>query len=501
MLLAILLTLTLALTASAQLLTLELDQVIELPSPIAIWDVIPDAEGNYLWVNAVEINDSITRVYWSHAGENFDSLDFDWHDPASIFAFWGQDNDPWIVLCCSNVVHGIQNYTKAQVFQLSNGNPVSSVWEWNYQWYGPPPGYVSWTKRGHVLRSLALVPPPPQVSTSVTGFVSYLYQGSSNDGGFNTSWAQSAGFLVSNMLGEYRYSSHSVAAYADFVQSDATIYYCSAGWYHSSHSRSGQTWVDNRAYTFIGDLTLDQLQPLLFDYFDCEAEGWWPGCNAFQVASILDEQSHFPIVVIPRLNALTGYSLSQADTLSWAVSGMYRAAHAADVIPEMAGEEILGYRVQDTWLHVFRPQDGYWYGVTTAIPPPIGPMRIVSRHHDDFRRLAVQSGDQVRLFRFGEYLGAPNTMTELTSNLTLHPAFPNPFNPTTEIAFDLARRAQVTLTLFDVNGRKVATLADEVMSAGSHSRAFDGSGFASGVYLYRLEAGDESRAGKMVLLK
>jgi hypothetical protein len=79
--------------------------------------------------------------------------------------------------------------------------------------------------------------------------------------------------------------------------------------------------------------------------------------------------------------------------------------------------------------------------------------------------------------------------------------YPNPFNATTTIPFSIARSARVQLIVYDILGRKVTTLADEIMSAGAHARVFDGSAFASGVYLYRLEAGDELKMGKMVLLK
>jgi hypothetical protein len=79
--------------------------------------------------------------------------------------------------------------------------------------------------------------------------------------------------------------------------------------------------------------------------------------------------------------------------------------------------------------------------------------------------------------------------------------FPNPFNASTEISFALSQRSKVTLTVFDITGRQVATLADEMLAAGTHNRVFDGSALASGLYLYRLQAGPETQSGKMVLLK
>ncbi len=83
---------------------------------------------------------------------------------------------------------------------------------------------------------------------------------------------------------------------------------------------------------------------------------------------------------------------------------------------------------------------------------------------------------------------------------------PNPFNPSTTIHFDLPLAGRVTLQVFDIGGRNVGSaqgrpLRDVWMPAGSHEVTFDGSGLPSGVYLYRLTAGENTAVGKMVLLK
>ncbi|UCE24340.1 MAG: T9SS type A sorting domain-containing protein [Candidatus Zixiibacteriota bacterium] len=78
---------------------------------------------------------------------------------------------------------------------------------------------------------------------------------------------------------------------------------------------------------------------------------------------------------------------------------------------------------------------------------------------------------------------------------------PNPFNPTAEISFSLAEGAQVRLEVYNIAGRKVATLIDGYLTAGDHTARWDGSRVASGVYLARLQAGSTSDTKKMVLLK
>ena len=82
----------------------------------------------------------------------------------------------------------------------------------------------------------------------------------------------------------------------------------------------------------------------------------------------------------------------------------------------------------------------------------------------------------------------------------LYPNAPNPFNPRTSIAYDLPEAVQVSLTVYSGLGQKVATLVSGVREAGHCRVRWDGSGFASGVYLYRLEAGTFVETRRMVLI-
>jgi len=89
----------------------------------------------------------------------------------------------------------------------------------------------------------------------------------------------------------------------------------------------------------------------------------------------------------------------------------------------------------------------------------------------------------------------------LPNQFALSQNYPNPFNPTTEIAFDLAKNGHVSLTVFNVLGQQVTTLVDRDMEAGSHTVQWDASGVSSGVYFYRIQAGDFNSTKKMMLLK
>jgi hypothetical protein len=88
----------------------------------------------------------------------------------------------------------------------------------------------------------------------------------------------------------------------------------------------------------------------------------------------------------------------------------------------------------------------------------------------------------------------PTTYLQLESN------YPDPLTTSTIISFTLPARSFVTLSVIDCAGREAVVLAREVLDAGRHEVPWDASGFASGVYTCRLQAGGESAMGKMVVL-
>lgn len=83
----------------------------------------------------------------------------------------------------------------------------------------------------------------------------------------------------------------------------------------------------------------------------------------------------------------------------------------------------------------------------------------------------------------------------------LNANYPNPFNPSTNISFELPVQTQVQLSVYSITGQLITTLVNEVRPAGQHSVTFDASELASGVYLYRIVAGDFAQTQKMVLMK
>lgn len=79
--------------------------------------------------------------------------------------------------------------------------------------------------------------------------------------------------------------------------------------------------------------------------------------------------------------------------------------------------------------------------------------------------------------------------------------YPNPFNAQTTISFDLASNRKVTIDLFNINGQHIQTLLDAEISAGSHQVNWDATNFASGLYFYKISAGNKTISKCMTLLK
>jgi len=90
---------------------------------------------------------------------------------------------------------------------------------------------------------------------------------------------------------------------------------------------------------------------------------------------------------------------------------------------------------------------------------------------------------------------------EIPATFSLEQNFPNPFNPATTIAYALPSQEHVTLVLYDLSGRVVATLVDGIQPAGSYHVTFTPAGLASGIYLARLTAGSRTAVRKLAYLK
>ncbi len=109
--------------------------------------------------------------------------------------------------------------------------------------------------------------------------------------------------------------------------------------------------------------------------------------------------------------------------------------------------------------------------------------------------------DNIKIINYQDVLTGIGNNNETPNRFALEQNYPNPFNPSTTIKFQLAKSSFVKLTVFDVLGRQVESLVNDNKEAGYYEVNFDASKFASGLYFYKIEAGDFVETKKMMLIK
>lgn len=129
-----------------------------------------------------------------------------------------------------------------------------------------------------------------------------------------------------------------------------------------------------------------------------------------------------------------------------------------------------------------------WFIDITADPPPVNPPQTNTLGADNLKSEM-------------NALSKENEITETPKSYSLEQNYPNPFNPTTRISYSIKEAGLVTLKVFDVLGREVATLVNEVKPAGRFEVEFNASNLPSGTYIYRLTSGNYQTINKMSLVK
>jgi uncharacterized lipoprotein YddW (UPF0748 family) len=187
--------------------------------------------------------------------------------------------------------------------------------------------------------------------------------------------------------------------------------------------------------------------------------------------------------------------LATYDSVSWAIPPaaidggvaeqyvVYRSTSLPIAVEDP--RNIVSIQTGASYREVSKPLAGvtYFYGVTAL------------DHMQNESRLSNIMG-----LNAGGIVGVDDRPA-IARNFSLYQNYPNPFNPTTVISFQLALEQHITLRVYDILGREVRVLVDGMLSAGNHSVQFDGSGFASGVYVYRIVAGERVESRKMQLIK
>jgi hypothetical protein len=113
----------------------------------------------------------------------------------------------------------------------------------------------------------------------------------------------------------------------------------------------------------------------------------------------------------------------------------------------------------------------------------------------------MNQNNGAQVYRLDLATGVTQSSSEVPEHFSLKQNYPNPFNPKTEIEFDIRHSSFITLKVYDVLGNEITTLVSGQKSPGSYTVAWDATGQPSGVYFYRLTAGDLVATRKMMLLR
>ncbi|MEO8664742.1 MAG: DUF4394 domain-containing protein [Ignavibacteria bacterium] len=221
--------------------------------------------------------------------------------------------------------------------------------------------------------------------------------------------------------------------------------------------------------------------------------------------------NQFPAVITP--NNYLRFNYSQAFYLSGTtlapdsciVEGSTDNGTSWTVIMRMGASQTLssGYNSSGNMTTVGGPFPGAFtptaanQWATKIFPMPVGTNKV---------RFVGKSGFGNNLYidniTSGTATGSGNTpVTIIPNTYELTQNYPNPFNPVTRISFSLPKQTQITLKVYDILGKEIATLVNEVKPAGTYDVNFNASSFSSGVYFYKIEADNFTDIKRMMLIK
>lgn len=148
------------------------------------------------------------------------------------------------------------------------------------------------------------------------------------------------------------------------------------------------------------------------------------------------------------------------------------------------------------------PPSAYrWLGSTTTDANGIFAYDITDPLVEAVSITASTSSMGTSSFAYFQIVTEVENEEKIPTEFSLYQNYPNPFNPSTTIKYSIPSSEFVTLKVFDVLGNEVAVLVDEFRPAGRYEATFDAGNLASGIYLYKLQAGDYIQTKKMILIR
>ena len=173
----------------------------------------------------------------------------------------------------------------------------------------------------------------------------------------------------------------------------------------------------------------------------------------------------------------------------------------ADIPSDNSHSWIGNYMIKDTnELRFYGSGNGIWYSSS----PNGGEWSAFITTNvmgGDPSVLKIAEGDYLMIYTGPPYTTSVSTLSQNAAEFILYQNYPNPFNPATNLEFGISNLGFVTLKVYDVLGKEIKTLVNEVKPAGKYNIEFDGSNLPGGIYFYKIEAGNYTQVRKMILIK
>lgn len=190
---------------------------------------------------------------------------------------------------------------------------------------------------------------------------------------------------------------------------------------------------------------------------------------------------------------------------SWVrINHFATAEHLRKVDAVLDGFNFTAVAVGDNGTILTSHDGGFTWALQTTTPFTTRHLYGVSLPHPDFGYIVGEIGTYAEAAAFlanNLSVGISNSSSQVPEKFNLSQNFPNPFNPSTKISFAIPQSQNVRLAVYDMTGKEVALLVNGNLNAGSYEYTFDGKNLNSGIYFYRLTAGNFTETKKMSLIK
>ena len=219
-------------------------------------------------------------------------------------------------------------------------------------------------------------------------------------------------------------------------------------------------------------------------------------------------------VVTDMRNPATAYVSLSGYTLDENTPRIYRTTDfgamwtsIAGNLPDVPVNSIIVEETRDSILFVGTDAGVYytsnlgatWQAVGTGLPN--SPVFDINYHQPTHLLVAATHGRSIYSVDVSSIVVGVHNISQIAETYSLSQNYPNPFNPSTKIQFSIPKSGNVKIMVYDITGKEAKVLVNERKEIGQYEVEFNGSSLASGVYFYRIEAGDFREAKRMVLVK